>query len=494
MNRISQYFRRKLSARISWWVLMSVTILFVAALCIMFKYSHDAIEKESLAKAQQMLICTKLSVENRLHRTEVATHNMLWNVEQHLDDPDVMVEYAMQMVENNPEIVGCAIAFEPNYYPEKGELYSTYAFRANSESDAILMTHDPTIIQPNEYKDVPYVSVNWYFIPKQENSTCWVRPHAPNDTINSTIVTCGMPIHDKQGNVVGVLASDISVADFSKTILNTKPFPSSYCALLGVYGNYIVHPDSSYLYHKMVREVVKSEPDKRVPAMVEDILGGGDSIMSVKLFGKDSYVLYKPINNKHWSVCLVCPEKEVFYTNKRLFVYMLVVMVMGVLLIFFFCLFFVSRQFTPLNMLARSVQRITAGEYNVAIPPTHRKDEIGTLQNNFCTMQTSLVRNIQQINQMSETLKSRNEELSDINAKVREAENMKMGLIHKIADKMILPIKEIEGVIANLEARRENLQKDDVQSMSEQIMTHTKAITGLLDQMLEIPKKKKQTS
>ena len=321
-----------------------------------------------------------------------------------------------------------------------------------------------------------------------------MRPHAPSDTINSTIVNCGMPIHDKQGNVVGVLASDISVADFSKTILSTKPFPSSYCVMLGVYGSYIVHPDSSYLYHKMVHEVVKDEPDKRVQEMVEKMLAGEDGISSVNLFGKDCYVLYKGLNNKHWSACLVCPEKDIFYANKRLLVYMIVLTVVGVLFIFFFCLFFVSRQFTPLNMLANSAQRITAGDYNVAIPSTHRKDEIGILQNNFCTMQTSLLRHIQKISQLSDTLKSRNEELSDINAQIREADNIKMELIHKIADKMILPIKEIEGVITNLESRREHLKKEDVQPMSEQMMTHTKEITDLLDQMLEIPKKKKQIS
>ena len=492
MNRISQYFRRTLSARISWWVMMSVTILFVAALFIMFKFSHDAIENVSLSKAQQMLDCTKLSIENRLHRTEVATHNMLWNVEQHLDDPDMMVDYAYQMVENNPDIVGCAISFEPNYYPEKGELYSTYAYRSTTEPGEILMTHDPTVIQPNEYRNVPYLAVTWYFIPKQENTTCWVRPHAPDDTINSTIVTCSAPIHDKQGRFVGVLASDISVEELSNTILNTKPFPNSYCVMLGVQGTYLVHPDTTYLYHRMVREVVKDEPDKRVPEMVEKMLAGEDGVYSVKLFGKGSYVLYKALNNKHWSACIVCPEQEIFYANKRLLVYMIVLTAMGILLIFLFCLYFVNRQFTPLNMLAESAQRITAGEYTVPIPSTRRKDEIGVLQNNFGAMQTSLVRNIEQISKLSETLQSRNEELSGINARVKEADNMKMTLIHKIADKMILPIKEIDGQVATLDEQRANMTQEDIQTMSDQMMVHTKAVTDLLDQMLEIPKKKKK--
>ncbi|MBO7593158.1 MAG: HAMP domain-containing protein [Bacteroidaceae bacterium] len=493
MTRIVRYFQRTLSARISLWVLLSVTFLLVVALVVMFRYSHNAIEKESLAKAEQLLTKKVLTIENLLHRVEVATTNMRWNVENHLDDPDAMVGYAMQMVKNNPDIIGCAISFEPFTYPEKGELYTTYAFRAEPQSDEILMTHDPFIIQPNEYKDVPYLAVNWYFIPIKENTTCWVRPHAPNDTINSTIVTCCMPIHNQQGETVGVLASDISVEDVNNTILYPKPFPESYCAMLGVQGTYIVYPDSTYLYHKMVRMQVANEPEN-VKEMVESMLAGEDGIRSVNLFGKDSYVLYKGLNNKHWSACIVCPEKDIFNANRRYQVYMIVITILGVLLIFLFLLFFIRKQLIPLNMLADSAEQIANGHYSVPISSTHRVDEIGILQNNFGAMQTSLSRNIQQLSQMSEVLKERNEELGAIHAQVTEADNVKMNLIHKVADKMIMPIKEIESVVDKLEERRANLTKEDVHMMSEEMMSHTKVITDLLDQMLDIPKKKKKTS
>ena len=290
-----------------------------------------------------------------------------------------------------------------------------------------------------------------------------------------------------------MVASDISVEDFSSAILETKPFPDSYCAMLGVQGTYIVYPDSTYLYHKMVREVVKDEPED-VRTMVESMLAGEDGIRAVNMFGKDSYVLYKGLNNKHWSACMVCSEKDIFYANRRYQIYMLIITIMGILLITLFCLYFVSRQLTPLDMLADSAEHIANGQYSEPIPSTHRVDEIGILQNSFGAMQTSLSRNIQQISQLSETLKENNEELAEIHAHVKEADNVKMNLIHKIADKMIMPIKEIEGVVNHLEERRESVTVDDVQTMSEEMMVHTKAITDLLDQMLDIPKKKKKTS
>ncbi len=492
MNRVIQYFRKKLSARVSWWVLMSVTILFVAALAIMFKYSHDAVEQESLAKAEEMLNGTVLSIDNKLHKTEVATRNMLWNVEKHLDDPESMTHYARQLVESNPDIVGCAIAFEPGYYPDRDEYYMTYAYRSESEPDVIVMTHDPTIIEPDLFKETPYMGVNWYYIPKLENTTCWVRPHAPGDTINSTVVTCGMPIHDREGHFVGVLAADISVQDLSVTVLSTRPFPDSYCVMLGMQGTYIVHPNSTNLYYKMVREEVKDEPDERVSEVVEAMLAGEDGIRSVELRGKDCYVLYKSLNNRHWSACIICPEKDIFSANRRLLLYMVAITLLGILLIFLFCWRFVSWQFAPLNMLAKSAQRITHGHYKDTIPSTSRKDEIGILQNNFSAMQTSLAHHIDQMNFLSETLKERNETLGAIHEQVREGDNMKMNLIHKIADKMILPIKGIDSVVSELDEKRSSLTRENLQSMSDEVMTHTKSITDLLDKMLEIPKKNRR--
>lgn len=491
MNQIVDYFHKKLSARISSWVLLSVTILFVAALVVMFRFSHNTIERESLDKAQQMLNGKVLSINNQLHKVEVAANNMRWNVEQHLDDPDAMTTYSEQMVQSNPDIIACAIAFEPDYYKEKERLYMTYTYRTHEYSDEVLMTHDPSIIQPDVFCSIPYTEVNWYFVPKQNNAAHWVRPHTQNDSINSTIISYCMPIHDKQGNIVGVLSADVSIERLSRIILDTKPFPNSYCTMLGSLGSYIIHPDNTKVYHKMLRDVAKEEPDERVSELAESILAGESGCRLVQLSGKDCYVLYKPLTKRNWSVCIVCPESDIFSANRQLLFYMVFITLAGILLICICCFYFVKRQMKPLNMLAQSAQHITQGDFSATIPSTTRVDEIGILQNNFGAMQASLSRHVQQINQLSIILKERNEELGTIHAQVQEADNMKMKLIHKIADKMILPIKEIESVVTELDGNHTNLQKEDIRTMSEAMMIHTKTITDLLDQMLGIPKKKK---
>ena len=114
MSKIKKNIRTTLVARLGAGVLAVVTFLFVAALFVMFRFSHQAIEEEAIEKAMHTLEGTSQHIDNILHEVEVANRQMLWNVEHHLDNPDVMAAYSRQIIKSNPHLLGCAISFEPH--------------------------------------------------------------------------------------------------------------------------------------------------------------------------------------------------------------------------------------------------------------------------------------------------------------------------------------------------------------------------------------------
>lgn len=486
LNRAHKYIRKRLPVRLGAWVLLGVALLFVAALSVMFRYSYQAVEKESLEKARQMLDGTVLYLDNVMHGVEVASTNMCWNVEHHIDEPDKMARYCLQFLKDNPNVIGCEIAFEPNFFKGKDEFFMAYAYR---NDDEILLTQDPTVLEPGVYRDVPYVAVTWYAVPMKVNTMCWVRPHAPNDTLLSSVVTCSTPIHDKTGRPVGVFAADISVTEMSNRVLSTKPSLNSYCAMLGVQGTYLVHPDSTKLYHKLVHDIVKEEPDKRVGDLVDSMLAGKTGCRSITLDEKDYYVLFEGVNEGHWSACIVCPESDIFAGNDRLKTYMTVITMIGLLLILAFCLLFVTRQLKPLNVLAKLAQRIARGDFSEPIPPTDRKDEIGHLQESFCVMRRSLAQNMEEVHKASDVLQKHNEELREAYVQIQEVDRMKTGLVHRIADKMIPPVVIIDGVVATMQ-KNPGMKQKTIQPLTDQVMDQIKIITTLLDQLLKSPEKK----
>lgn len=480
-----------LTTRLSLGVLLSVTLLFVAALFIMFHYSRLAIEKESLAKAEETLHETTHRINNMLYEVEVATKAMCWNVEHHLDNPDLMAAYTRQIVKDNPAIEACAIAFEPGYYPQKGELFMAHSYKDKLEDNAITTSFNPMEIEQHFMSSLPYPGHNWYFIPKQAKEICWVRPHAATDTILSSIITCCMPIRDPQGRVVGVIGSDVSVDWLSTTVLNTKPYPNSYCCVLGVQGTYIIHPDTRKLYHTFVRDIIKDSSDDRVEKLVDSMLKGEAGCKAVNLFGVDSYVVYQPFNNGHWSACLVCPEEDIFSASVRLEGHMMAITAIGLMIIFFFCMAFINVQMRPLSMLTKLTTRISKGEYNLPIRGTTRSDEIGTLQNAFHTMQNSLQIHMLEINRLGQALQERNESLNRIYAQVRNTNRMNTLTIHRIADKMIPSAKIIESSVLKLQSSHEKMKQEEFSTLSDIVLQQIKNITDLLDKMLKKTQPKK---
>ncbi len=494
MSALKKYINKNLSTKLSLWGLTSVVILFVASISIMFHYSEKTLEHESLGKAQEALDGTVLRIENMLNRVEVNTRNTLWTVEHHLDDPEAIVAYSRKIVESDENIVGCAIAFETNYYPQKGEFYMTYTHRTSQKSDSLVTTHNPMAIEPFYNCPLPYVAHNWYNIPKQENTACWIMPHAPNDNVTAKVLACSMPIHDRQGRTVGVMRADIAVEWLSNTILGTKPYPNSYSIMLGVMGTFLIHPNLAKFQNSLVRDVVKKYGDERADSLVESMLRGEEGCRVVTLNEKEFYVLYKSLNNRHWSASIVCPESDIFGSNRRLFFYMIGVTVVGIMLILCFFMIFVSKNMKPLNMLAESAQRIAEGDFSEPIPSTTQADEVGILQNSFGAMQTALSKHIDRIQMLSENLQRRNEELNIIHQQTEEENQMKMSLIHKIADKMVAPAKSIDAIMSNLRSHYESITPEQLKPMSEQVLIQTKSMTDLLDRMLRTPRKKTTTT
>ena len=245
MNVIT-YIRRSLAARLSIGVGSCVVFLFVLALGVLFHYSQLAVREEAMEKATQSLESTLLNVENTLHGVEVAANNMKWLVEQHVDTPDSMYTFSRKILENNPNLYGCSIAFEPFFYEEKGRYFSIYS---NNAGDSIQTEQEGS----DEYE---YYYMDWYLIAKLLNRPCWVEPFRDYDNggieVDDFITSFSQPIRDKDEKIVGILSVDLSLPWFSKTISQAKPYPHSYSVLLGRGGTFLVHPDTTKLFYESI--------------------------------------------------------------------------------------------------------------------------------------------------------------------------------------------------------------------------------------------------
>ena len=454
MNKIIAYIRRKLSVRVSLWVVFFAAVIFVAALGLLFYQAREAVRQEAFSRATQILDKTSLRVDSILNRVEVASNMTKWLVQRHPDRADSMFVYSRSMLENNPDFYNCSIAFEPYYFNDKGRYFSAYSKFVGDSLRTIQGGSD-------HYQ---YFFVDWYLMPKLLDRPCWTEPYFDLDlaTDASEMVTsyC-QTIKDRQGQVIGVINVSLSLNWLSHTISAIKPYPNSYSIMIGRGGTYFVHPDTTKIARETIFTQTIEQPDTAMTALGYAMQHGEEGVKHMMIDGNDSYVFYKPLGQTGCSMAIVCPESDIFSSFDRLRRTIMSIVTVGLLLMLYFFIRIITRELKPLERLADEAETIASGQFDAELPDFQRIDEIGQLSHSFGNMQQSLVKYI-------EELKTTTAQKASIESDLRIASDIQMGMLPEKfptrADRddvqlyaSLTPAKEVGGDLFDFYFRDEKL-------------------------------------
>ncbi|MBQ6957877.1 MAG: SpoIIE family protein phosphatase [Bacteroidales bacterium] len=434
------YLRRNLYARLSLWIVLLSSLVFLAALNYLFFLARQTVRREAEQRAVQILDNTVLRVNGILEDVEIAADNLEWLVKRGIDAPDKMVDYAQEIVRNNSVLSSCSISFEPYYYPEKGLYYSIFAYRTYSGDVRWQQEGD---------EDYQYFYLDWYLFPKLLQEPCWTEPYDDVDEKDDKDMDTGMivsyckPIFKADSVLVGCISLDVSLKWLSETVTAVKPYPNSYCILVGRGGTYLVHPDPDKLFYQTLftEGLVHADPDRY--ALGHSMQQREEGMQVINLDGQKSFVFYKPLSTTGWSVAIVCPDSDIlggFYRISRIVMYIILA---SMILIFFLSAWLTHRQLTPLSTLADAAENIASGNLDSTLPEIDRIDEIGVLNRSFRNMQSSLVSHIDQLTKATAARESLNREL-------QIASNIQMAMVPHV-----FPSREDVDVYAMMAPARE---------------------------------------
>ncbi len=486
MKRLTEkQTRNSLTSQVVLWVVGFVSVLFVTSLLIMFNHARQSIYQEAMEKARQTLRTTELRIDNTLNEVETATRSMHWTIEKRLNQPEIMDSLCRQLLRENPHIQGCAIAFEPGVYPQYGTYHEVYAYRSHSDSTQINVT-------VNNGRQ-PYTREKWYFIPLHHGKPIWIDPYVDEESDETSIITSyGMPLRDKQGQLVGVLSAHISMKWFADLVLSLRPFPNSHASVMGTDGHLIIHPDSTLEEHEAFFTKAFNDPTSDGHLAAISMKTGHVGHSEIHMDGKQDFIFYHPFENAGWSVAIVCPESDIFSSYNSLLRYTIVISLIGLLLLALFCLFISHRQLKPLQQLVDEAQRMADGQLDEPVKESHRSDEVGYVQNTFRQMQLSIGQHIADITHLTGVLQQRNEDLKMAYEQAREADKMKDAVILNMSDRMEQSVKVIHATVAEFRQHVADMDAEECRHMADKIQQHTEITTELLDNLLDIADKKKE--
>ncbi len=380
-----------ISDRLNVLMVCQMALLLLVSLAVLLYFSRHTLRDEARNNAEQALVGTEQHIDNILMTVEQTAYNNYQDIQWHLDQPDRMFTYCRKIVETYPYIVGCAIAFKPNYYPGR-ELFMAYVHRSGNEHG------NAALVTAGKFGHRPYTEQVWYTLPMSTGRACWIDPLPEEEDEGVTLSFC-LPIVDGKAECVGVIAVDLPISLLSQIVHSVKLSPNSYSVLLSSNGSYIVHPDAEKLAKmKTVFVLADRNGYSSIREAAEAMIAGETGFKSFQMNKKDWYVFYKPFQREAdettalpgegvttalhgvgrdnrapmdplgWSTGVVFLKDDILGSYNFLIWVELLIAVFSVLLFFLLCRMLVRRQLKPLRTLTYSAQRIAEGHYDETVP------------------------------------------------------------------------------------------------------------------------------
>ena len=459
--KLPKIFQREhtIANRLTWRVVGTMTIvmtLFLALVCVILWFLFYVLlifsTKESMNVYDER-------INNVFSVVEVAVSNNVPEVEENIyrDNREFFaVEHLLAL---NPNIMGAAVAYNPDYEPKKGEPFSPYAHR---DSKGI---HTKQLNTP-EYD---YVHQEWYTKPIEQGKATWSEPYLDEGGGEVMMITYSQPLINNNGEIYAVQTADIALdwlSDIAQKVDSTlfdniinQLLQEKYRFIVTHKGTFVAHPDKGYLVHKTIYDFFKEQGEG--PEKADSLLNGKNIIRFSDQNG-DSMILFSDeIENTDWLTCTIIPLEGI-----NLFVWSIIggligIIIIGLLIVALFCRSAIRRITKPIRKFADAVDEIASGNLSAELPTIETEDEMMRLHNSFDSMQKSLIQ------QIDET-KAANEEKGRIESELYIARNIQMSMLPKIFPPyperndiqifgQLNPAKEVGGDLYDFYIRDEKL-------------------------------------
>lgn len=425
MKKAFQSFSNRLTRRI----LLGVMAMMMIVCGLLFVASILSMTEETKGRYVGILHVANEKLEKILQENEDVVINVANTVEQNLETPEIVMKVLASELQLNPNTQGYFAAFEPNFFPSKGEFFEPYAFWNGKHQIDTLNAGKNT----HNYFRRP-----WYKEALQSKDGIWSDPYF--DQINDGQVLCSYvrPIHNN-GKKIGVVGSDVSL-DWLMTQLESIEIHSYKRGLLninnrdGIFsyhifiisknGTFIAHHNRQRILKENIIDYAKSTPDTLDDHLVREMLNLKEGVIAMNLDGKRSHVIYKPIENSQWSMGIVIPEIAIYGPGLLLGFITLILFLIGMQATYYFCRKTIHHNTLPLKALADSANEVAKGNFINALPKIKYNDEIRELRDSFATMQQSLVK---YMNELETTTAKK----AAIDRELNIAHNIQMAMIPK---------------------------------------------------------------
>lgn len=302
-NKTGNWFRT-LQARSSISLLIVAAVMMQISGAVQFYFARNGIRHEVDERARTEMSMQSLEVRQVVTNVESAVNNVDQILSWLIDNPQNIYPMLEEFVASNPEVRGCALAFEPNYYPDKGQLYEPYVLRDTTGQIVRLQIAD------NAHN---YLEMDWYRRGKEADSGWWSDPYIDNEGAQSMVCTYAFPVRNAKGEVVAVFGADLSL-DWLSDAIDADSARQFYSFIVSRTGRFIACTEKDKIMRYALSDVSRQFTDTAIKRVSNDMLAGLSGYAEARNNdGELGYVYFAPIGSgTGWSIAIVFSDRAIY--------------------------------------------------------------------------------------------------------------------------------------------------------------------------------------
>jgi len=240
-------------------------MVFAMALAYSYSYSRTIILDEAEKNARNLTLSVARRIEQEFRAVEKLPEHLCAFLEAGPCDKDTMLRLVRRLVEENREVFGSVVAFEPNSFQPGVHWYAPYYFKSKSG-----ITFEQ--IGSDSYD---YFTKDWYHLPKVLKAPVWMDPYFDEGGGGIIMTTYSCPFFERGRdgapvNARGIVTADVSLEWLSNLVRSIQVGRTGYCFIISNTGTFVTHHNPPLLWDSTCTPSFLGPPGGPLLGIIED--------------------------------------------------------------------------------------------------------------------------------------------------------------------------------------------------------------------------------
>ncbi len=318
----------------------------------------------------------------------------------------------------------------------------------------------------------------WFQNAENTDQSVWTDTYVDAGSGN-LIISVARRVLDSSGNLVGVIAGDISLAGISELVGTTKVGENGYTFIIDSNSELLAHPDS---------QMVADRFDVTQLFDTSAALSGESGFIEYEYQGEERLASYMPIEEIDAAVFAQIPAAEAYSANREVLRQIIILSIIVLLVLIVVIIIYITRNVVrPIVHYGEQMRKVSDGDLDVELE-IQRKDELGHLGQVFNQMIRDLKNLVQNIKETSDQVTETSEHLEESSREVGNTSEQVAVSIQEVATGADEQAKNVEDVSIKIQQLSEGIDEldqtnEEVEELTENMNQVTEEGTDKMEEL-----------